>query len=430
MKVTRLGFLAILCLSSFSNAMSLQEAIKLSLANNPKMVANELRVKAMQDRTKAQWADLLPSLNIGTSMDFSNDGVATATSRGTRLSTNLNVYHGGADVYAQKSLQASLKAADARYASSNAMIPNTKGSIARNVKNAYVDLVDAVEQQKYIESVTKTLQIFVASNPTDDERLLIQQRENNLKTSILRSQASLEAAKRDFLYFATVPAPDLNRLDSFDQVTDSLIIPQSSNEAFQLALQKSPDLKVAEYELEASKYEYKAQKARLYAPRVDVNASVGRSNFNYLGTSSGAANKSLGISLSYQLSASSHLRDSAAAKSVQASTRDHDGAIDELKYDIDSIYPSLESQQQIFEAQLQNLKSAQDSLDQIIQKIQAGQKVDLKTALSVLDSQSQYWSSCLIQKRSIIDTRFNIQRTVGTLFDGLGLPPSAMSAIQ
>lgn len=430
MKQVRLGFFAVLFCAGFVNAMSLQEAIRLSLENNPKTGANQLRVEAMQDRAKAQWASLYPALRLSSSVDMSNMDGLTTTSHGISVGTSVTIYNGGADKYEQKSLQASLKATDARYSSSDASMPNTKGSIAKNVKDAYVSLVDVIEQKKYLDILSQTLQIFMSAKPSDDEKLLIQQRLNNLNTSLIRTQASLESALRDFRYFATVPAPDLNQLDSYDQVTDSLDIPNSADEAFQMALQKSPDLKVAAYELEAAQYDYKAEKARLYAPKVSANASIQRGTSVTNGFSSSVRTNSIGLSASFTISGASHYQDSAAAKNVAASMRDRDGAIDELKYKIESIYPSLETQEKLYESQLQNLKSAQVSMDDIVRKIKAGQKVDLKTAMSVLDSQSQYWSSCVMQKKSILDTRFNIQRTIGTLFESLGLPKEALTSIR
>lgn len=430
MKLSRSIFCVVFCVVSASYGMSLQDAIRVALQNNPKTVANQLRVRAMQDRIKAQQAELLPALRLSASDDMSNDSGMSSVSRGVRASTSITIYDGGADANSRKAAEASLKAADARYSSSNALIPNTKGSIAKEVKNAYVDLIDVAEQQKYLSSLEQILQLFMSKNPSEDEKLLIQQRLNNLSTSLIRTQSNFEASLKDFRYFATVPAPDLSQLQSFEEVTQSLTIPANPEEAFQIALQKSPNLKQAEYELEAAQYQYKSEKAKLYSPKITLGASVGRTNSAIDGARSGVTSKAIGINLNYTLSSASHLRDSAAAKNVEATSRDRDGAIDELKYEIESIYPSLASQEKLFQSQLQNLQSAEASLDAIVKKLEAGQKVDFKIALSVLDSRSQYWSNCMAQRRSILDTRFNIQRTVGILFESLGMSWQAMSALN
>ncbi|MFZ3231906.1 MAG: TolC family protein [Pseudobdellovibrio sp.] len=430
MKYIRFSFMVVFYLSNTVSAMSLQEAIRFSLENNPKTVANQLRVDAMKERASAQRMDLLPSLHLGANVQYSIDNSLASSSNGIGLSTSVNIYNGGADSYAQKSLQASLKATDARYTSSNAYIPNTKGSIAKHVKDAYVSLIEVLEQKKYLDSLGATLQLFINANPTEDEKILIQQRINNLSTSLIRTESNLASALKDFKYFATVPAPEFDQLDSFEKVTQSLSIPTTVEEAFQMALIKSPDLKVAAFELEAAQYDYKSEKARLYSAKVNVNASIQRSNSAMDGSNSQLNSRSIGLSVGYILSPSSSLRDSAAAKSVQASMRDRDGAVDELKYDIESIYPALETQEKLYESQLANLKSADDSLKVIIQKIKQGQKVDLKTALSVLDSQGQYWSNCLMQQHSILDTHFNIQRSVGILFEGLRISEKSLSMIR
>ncbi len=416
--------------SAFS--MTLQEAIKFSLQNNPKTVANQLRVEAMEERVKAQRMSWYPKLNISTGIDTSNfkqtssDGASSASqSRGNRMgvSSSINLYDGGAEKYSQLAAEANLKATRARYNSSNALIPNTRGSIARQVSTAYVSLLEIKEQKKYLDQLAGILKLMM-SVADENEKVLLSQRMDDLKTSLLSNSSKMTEALIDFKYFATVPAPA--EMQTLEQVIDSLKIPVNADEAFRIAVQKSPNLKQAEFELEAAKQNYKSEKANLYSPRVSLATSINRSGSQSDGSSSNSRSVSIGVMLSYTLDPATGHRDSAASKNVEAAQRDSDGATEELKFEIESIYPRLDSMQQIYRSQLESLNNAEVNLANLVKKLQGGEKIDLqKFGLPILDNQRQQTFICLSQKIEILTTRFSIQRTVGTLFDNVGLELTA-----
>jgi len=342
----------------------------------------------------------------------------------------MNIYDGGAARNSAKAGEASLKAMDARYSSSNARIPNTKGSIASDVVDAYISLIESREQRNYSVSTGQVLQTILSAAATDDEKVLLEQRLNNLKTSLISIDSNIEDFKRTFQYVSTAAAPDLESLQSLDEVIQALVIPSNVQQAINIAMEKSPDLKVADYELESAKYQYQAEKSRLYSPQVDVHASRTNDAGRISGLSERSSTSSIGISVSFTLGASKALKESAAAKSVQASQLDHDGAVEELKYNIESTYPRLKAQEDLYLSQDSNLKSAAAALQAMLDKIQHGEKVDIKIVLSLLDSQSMYWMNALKQKKSIAYIHFNIERTIGTVFENAGLSHGTTTMIQ
>lgn len=424
----KLVFIYLLFTTHLTFAMTLQEAIKVSLENNPKTVANQLRVKAMEDRVQAQRLSWYPKIYLNAGYDISESRQSSeafsvnSQSKSARvgIGSAITLYDGGSNSYSQKAAEADLKAMQARYSSSNALIPNTRGSIARAVKNAYVNLLEIAERKNYLRRLESTLHLFMTAANTDDEKTLVQQRINDLKSSMAEVEASQSAALNDFKYFATVPAPLV--MQPLEDVIASLNIPANADEAFRIALEKSPNIKLASYELESAQYKYKSEKADLYSPRVTLNASVQRgSNINDESSSQGTS-ASIGINIRYTLDPSAGSRNRATQKTVEASQRDKEGAIEETKFEIDSIYPYLMNQQQIYLLQLESLRSAEESLNQLINKIKNGQKVDIKFGITnVLDPHKQYVMICLQQKIEILNVRFNIQRSVGILFDSVEL---------
>ena len=423
---------SLVMVSSSGFSMTLQEAIKFSLQNNPKTVANQLRVEAMEERVKAQRMSWYPKLNISTGLDtsfnkYSSSGGTSSTSQSegnhTSVSSSINLYDGGAEKYSELAAEADLKATRARYNSSNAFIPNTRGSIARQVSTAYVSLLEIKEQKKYLDRLSGILKLML-SRADENEKVLLSQRIDDLKTSLLSNASRFTEALIDFKYFATVPAPE--EMQTLEQVIESLKIPVNADEAFRVAVQKSPNLKLAEFELESAQLNYKSEKARLNSPRASLVTSMNRSGNQTDSSSSNSESVSIGINISFSLDAANGHRETAASKNVEAAQRDSDGAIEELKFEIESIYPKLESMQQIYLSQLESLNNAEINLANLIKKLQSGEKVDLqKFGLPILDNHRQQTYICLGQKIEILTTRFNIQRTVGTLFDNVGVDLSS-----
>ena len=420
-------FLLPILVSSSLHALTLQEAIKISIDTNPKTVANQLRVQAMEDRLKAQKLSWLPTVTttLGTDLSRSKyssemlDRSSSSRENSVGASTSFKLYDGGADKFATLEAEANLKAMKARYSSSNALIPNTRGSIAREVIDAYAGLLEVIEQQKYLGFISGVLQTYATAFRGDD-LVVVQQKINDLKTSNIKINFNHEQALKDFKYFTTVEAPAAAELDTIQQAIQSLVIPANADEAFRIALDKNPNIKMAEYDVESSQYGYEAGRARRNSPQISLQASTNRSLGNTNDTLNRSGRASIGVYLSYTLDAKKSHFDAASVKTLEAAKNDLSAMTKETKYTIETFYPNLENQENVFRSQLENLKSADDSLNQILAKIKAGQTVDINVALNVLSAHQQYTYQSITQQVSILYTRFNIQRSVGTLFDNLG----------
>ncbi|MBC7420216.1 MAG: TolC family protein [Bdellovibrio sp.] len=419
-------FLAPLLLSTSLHALTLQEAIKTSIDQSSKTAGNQLRVQAMEDRLKAQKVNWLPtaSISIGSNISssrfdserFSQSSIGRSQS--AALISSVTLYDGGANKFSTLAAEADLKAMKARFSSSNALIPYTRGSIASDTVDAYVGLLQVIEQKNYLNFLSATLKKY-APGFTGDDLVLIEQRINDLKTSNIRTDFNHSRALEDFDYFTTVPAPPPSQLDTIDQAINSLIIPASGEEAINIALEKNQNIKTAQYELESSEYSYQGGHARRTLPNVILQASISKAISDSNNTSGRSNNSNVGVYLNYPLDAKNSHFEAAALKNVEASKRELEVAVEEAKHSIKSIYPSLQNQLNLYRSQAANLKSATDSLNVILEKIRRGDFVDINVALNILSSHQMYTQQCLDLKISILYTRFKIQRTVGTLFDNL-----------
>ncbi|WP_409478323.1 TolC family protein [Pseudobdellovibrio sp. HCB154] len=408
--------------ASTSYGIGLKEAIKGAIQNNPRTTAIDLRMQAMQDRKKAQYMDLLPSLHIGSSANFSQNQMAGGTSRSTSYGNNvgvsMNLYNGGADVESLRAAEERLKATDAEYNSSNSQIPNTRGRFASSVFESYISLVENYEQKNFVVDLKKKLEFLQKAHLNEEERETLNQRITDLETSMVNVDYGISEAQKDFTYFTTLPAPQALDLESFDQLRSGLVIPENAEKAFQIALEKSPDIQSMNHRLAAETHEREADKRKLFRPRVDLNASYNdNTSRGDSGPSVNSKGAYVGVSLTYTIGAGSVYRNRAGNKELEATRSERDATLADVQYSLNARYHALANQEKVQSLQQQNLQTADTRLATIFKKIEKGDKIEFKDMIAAVDTRSNYWQSNLQLKRNIIAARFNLQRTVGTLFD-------------
>lgn len=409
--------------ASTSYAIGLKEAIKSAIQNNPRTAAIDMRMQAMQDRKKAQYMDLFPSLNISSSVYQSNDqiggvpGTTRSTGRNSSVGMSVNLYNGGADRESLRAAEERLKAADAEYNSSNSRIPNTRGGFANSVFEAYIGLVENYEQKNFVVDLGKKLEFLKKASLNEEEVKTLEQRINDLQTAIVNMDFGISEAQKDFTYFTTLPAPQASSLESLDQLRNGLAIPGNAEEAFQLALNKSPDIQNMDHRLAAETHEREAEKRRMFRPRVDLNASYTDSHSRSTGSdpmqSRGAY---VGVSVTYTIGAGSVYRNRAGEKELAATRSERDATLADVQYSLNARYQALANLERVYSLQQKNLQQADARITEIFRKIEKGDDVQFKDMIAAVDSRSNYWQANLQLKRNLVSMRFNLQRTIGTLF--------------
>ena len=410
-------------------AMSLQEAINTTLEKNPKTRANDRRIEAMHERTRAARMIFMPNFNANLGYSKSNsDSVfngdrSNSNNSGTSygVGVSVNLYNGGADKYAAQAAEDRERAQTERYNSTKGYILYTKGDMAKNTLEVYTEIINAKNEVLYYQEVQDNLKQILVLAKTSNAKNLINSRINGYNTAALQAKFRLEQATKDFKYIVTVPAPE--QLQTIDEVITSLVIPENSEKAFEVALQKSPDIKASNYSLQANEHSYQSQRAAAYRPQIDVGVHQRHSNSNdNLDNSSTSNSVTLGITVSYNFSPKDIPGVSAAQKEVEAAQDEKDAALDDIAHELESAYPKLENSLKLITNYNQAYQRAQNNIQNFLRNpphdnTDAENYSSIATALSYVDSMDRQWGNLFMTKQSVLNQKFGIQKSVGTLFD-------------
>ena len=416
-----LAALLIAQIAQSASAMTLLEAIQVSLNNNPKLVANENRIEAAEDRLQATRLDWVPDVRVGANYNFNqNDQNPASQSRNVGVSTSLNLYDGGARAQNLIAEESQLEATKDRNNTTNPFTRNTRASVAGSVLDTYVNVLNIIESKKYANFSESTLKIFLKAAVTDTEAAIIKQQLEVLKTQNTRLDFRLAQAQKDFKRYTTVDLPPLESLQTLDEAIRSLGIPKNETSAIEIALVKNPDIKVASKDLITAKARYESQKAS-YGPQVSVNVSASNGGSRRSGEDfNSSTTATVGFNVSMQFDVSRKYSLSASQKSIEAAENDQNAEIDDTRYKIENVYSKLQNQTEIYKAQVQALSVAQERLQLVLNKIKNGQVVEIKDeALFSLQVYNEYSSATLVGRTDMLYSRFAIQQAVGTLFDNL-----------
>ncbi len=407
-------------------ASSLQESLQIAFERNPRGAANRQRLEALEARSKAAWADLWPTLNFNYSFSkgpyemSEKDSTLKGDSlnAGPHYSLNLNLYKGGADHLSAQAADQRLKAQEAVYNSTNALIPNTRGAIANLVEKAFITILVETEAERFALECIETFEHLKSNSRSPEETILYQNHINALRADLQRVRFKIETARRNYEFVVTLPPPA--RMDSLDEVIESLRIPANAAEALSLALEKSPDILASRHTLEEKKLQYEATRARLNSPRVDLSISHNRNrsmDSNYPTYQFNSTRVMASISWSFSPSYS-HLQE-AAHKEVEATQSELSATAAELENSIVNLYTDLESRQNLQNQFEQDYDRVRIAVEQLKEDARQGKPVNVTYAINLMQSYDLIWSQTISGKLLIADMKFLIQRTIGTLFDAV-----------
>lgn len=410
----------------------LQQSIRTALDKNPKIRSNDKVLEAMLLRVDSAKMSQLPSLRVGYSASHSSGSISDigsgvqqpygVSSRGANISLNWNIYDGGAKRKRIESMECSFKERQANFNSTNTQIRNTQGQIASLVVQFYVALSRSKQNILFTEQVILVLNKFRTAAKTQGEILETENVINNITLDLKEQQATLTSAAGNYKYVVTEDAPA--DVDSYQQMIESLSIPASPEMAMKIAREKSPEIKSAKYQIECARLRYDSAKASAYSPRVDV--SVGRNFGNVTsnipsGTSSGLSTTSAQISISMNLDAGSSGELNAQKKEIAAAQDNLDGTIADTQHEIQTQYPDLVNAISFAEAYNKNFLASQENIMKYAQDIDAHKQVNVSDALKELGNLMNNYYSYQRYTSVVLNTKFQIQKTVGILFDSLGM---------
>jgi outer membrane protein TolC len=408
-------------------SMTLKEAINLSFQNNPISKAGDARVEASKERWRASKLDNLPSATLSASAGRSQgetdvNGISISDNSrytGTTISVNLNIFNGGASYYRSKAAEASAKAQMATNNSTNSLIPYTRGALANKVYGDYLSLSENLSEQAYFNKLLQVLERFLSrtNDPVEIEKYktLIE----SSKTSLFEKEGKEEDFRKSFQENVKVPAP--KTLDNLDGIIAALVIPATAQDALRIADEKSPELEVARRNLESAKYSYQSQVASTTRPRVDLNVSNGRNN-NYSDMTSRTRSTGVGVSLTVPLNASSYSYNKATAKEIEALEMDLERESNDLRYQIeDQLYPKLSKSIGVLRRYEAQFAAIEQNLNEALKRAELGKPVKVDDVIFILNQHSTVFTYMVVKKMEIIDSKFSLQKKIGSLFDNMGL---------
>lgn len=416
--------------------ISLQEAIKTAFIRNPITKANELQLEAAQDRARAAQRRILPQGSISISRSLSKvtttiDGFPVTENvhyQGSSVSLSINLFRGGQDYYNAKAARVEAQTLEAINNSTDALLPDTKGALAHKVFDAYLELVanDFRSQLQIFrrQSLEKFRPWATHPDSADEINRKIEQTNNTLA----RLETEETKYRLEFIYHVKPDSPHF-QLQGLDDVIQSLVIPDTSTEALEVALRKSPELAVANGQLQVARYRLLAQEGGA-RPQVDLSLSksldrmAGSPSYRSRG-STAAISASLPIDLGVDDFISAERKEVAAKAEGVTKVRDR------LTFQIrDSLYPDFISHSKLDPSYQQARESNRHQLQKFLDDADNGRSFSMDAAIKVLESYEEAALITLQNKLNLVSRKFAIQKNLGTLFENLMMSAEEKSAMK
>lgn len=277
---TVLAFAA-LALPGIARADTLQEAMALAYQTNPSLTGARSSLRATDEGVPIALAGGRPS--ISATADYQEFLVRSANSfaaplRAANAGANISlpIYQGGR-------VRNSIKAAYARVLSGRAVLRTAEADVFTAIVSVYMDVL---RDTAVVELNSRNVAVLSTNLEASRDRFEVG---DLTRTDVAQSQArlllakgqlelarsQLDASLENYLRFVGIPARNL------EQPPELQSLPQTADDALDIALDNNPQLEAAKAEVAAARFDIKvAGASRL--PRLSAVAS-GTYN-NYLGT--------------------------------------------------------------------------------------------------------------------------------------------------
>lgn len=410
--------------------ITLQQAIRLTLQRNPKTKSKDMQIEALKERTRAAWAAFLPTASLSctygqTSANSNASGTYLDTrtrNQGCSVGVNINLYRGGSDYYNAMAAESTALGQEDVFNSTSTLINNTRGAVAAQTVSIYSNLMLFDTELEYYAYERKALEKFLTAAKTDEDRVRVQATIDNVDANIKSIMASIEVARSDFEFVVTVPAPP--EVERFDSAIAGMVIPDTREEALEIAQEQSPDLKATDHFLDASRYRAKGQKADLFGPRIDLSLVKNHGRFDNRMDPFNSSYSSSGmvqITIQASLSAPKFFGHTAAQDEVIAAELERDAALKDLMQKIIKLYANNATYNKLEVLYRRQFQDSRAVIDDILRRIDQGGEINMEYALGRFSTHGANFSNLLQNELNLLSGRFSVQQIIGTLFRQLGL---------
>ena len=270
-----------------TNAWSLQRCIEYARQNNLQVKMEEIAVEqAHNSAVQSKW-DLAPSVNAGLSHSMSwGRSVNLQTleiiknkrnmSTSGNLSASAVIFGGFSKTNNIKSSMTSLKIAEKQ-------LEKIKNDITIQITRAYLQLLLSREIERSAqescksteEQVERTAKLVDAGSQAYSTLLEVKAQLANEKSQLVAARGDVRTNKLTLMQLLELPEEEENTFDVVapDESQEQLYLIDDIESIYRQALDL-PQVKIAEYNLEKSKYDYKAILGRMM-PSLSVQAGYG-----------------------------------------------------------------------------------------------------------------------------------------------------------
>ena len=322
----------------------------------------------------------------------------------------MNLFNGFADYYSIQAQECNYKLREASYKSTNTMMQNTSGQIVGLVANHYINLVDIRQNQVFDQMTLQKLNQILPYTKNEEQKNSIESYINSTKISLQESVSDLQIAEANYKYIVNADVP--SETDSFSEVMEKIEIPQNSDQAFQISLEKSPEILSAKLSLECHQLSRKAERASLYSTRVDISASRS-TDFN--GQRSGTTSAQLNVTIPFDLGRINSYK--ADEKNITATELDLNDTIAEIKNDLNSNYIRLKSSQDVALSYDESYKINELKINNYLNNLKNLTLEEVNILINLMRTQQGQFMMLNMKKQQVINLKYGIQRNIGTLFE-------------
>lgn len=400
---TNAGTIEIIRETVTTDKMKLPQAIQTALDKNPKTQANEMRLKAEFERLNTQkQAAFLPRFGMQAMQDI-ND----SSKKSGNINLNWNIFNSFSDYYRLQAQECNYKKQEAQYNSTDTFIKNTSGQIAGLVANYFLNLVNSRTELVTLANTMQFLEVLGKAGASTEQLIQIENMKNSYQVRIDQVNSNLAIAEQNYKYIVTEPAPEA--LENLEETIQSIKVPVNSDEAYEIGLEKSPEILTAKLGLLCLQLGHKATQALQRGVRVDVSAGT-TSNFQGQRTNTGY------IVISKSFGADTFTAGKSELHQIEAARLDLDGSIDDLKNNLFVNYKQLEGRTKAAQSYENNFKRIEKQIQDLLKNGRAS-KEQIDLLLNLIGAYHGNWMNMSMTKQEIINLKFSIQRNIGILFE-------------
>lgn len=403
-----------------------QESARIALRKNPLTGSNQKLIEAQERSVLAFNQSRQPKFvtNITKLREY---GSPDLNYTDAFVGLSWNIYRGGSDHYRQESMKAAVAAQKARIDSTDILLPDTNGQLASDVFSSFMSLSANSEGIRIVDDANIIIESF-RQYLDQDSKSQIETLLADLEQTRRENVADRLKARETFIYL--VLEPPAEQIQTVQQLRESLKVPSTASEAIEIGLQKSPSIVALNYDLEAARFKFEAD--RLQSTRPSIDLSVGRSHQRSIsgGQTYNSNTNQIILSMNYSWGVSTATENDSQRLRVNALELKRESEQRKIRNRIESGYTSLKSDEEFMAQYQQRANFEYQSLEAMLKQLSQGQKVKIEIILDKLKAYIDARSNWTHYTMAGCNRRFALQQAIGTLFDNLNITQQDLESIR